>query len=80
MNEIISIYDAKTHLSKLVKQAQAGKTIYIGAYGRPQAILQAVPKRQPLHLGIWKNKYPLPDYEALKSIEAEIANELDGKD
>jgi prevent-host-death family protein len=40
--ETIPIHEAKSNLSKLVKRAAAGETIYIGAYGKPEAILMAV--------------------------------------
>jgi antitoxin (DNA-binding transcriptional repressor) of toxin-antitoxin stability system len=36
---IVSIHEAKTNLSKLVKRAAAGETIYIGAYGMPEVVL-----------------------------------------
>jgi len=41
MKEIktISIHEAKTNLSKLVKRAAAGESIYIGAYGKPEVVL-----------------------------------------
>jgi prevent-host-death family protein len=44
MNAIIpiTIHEAKTNLSRLVKRAAAGETIYIGAYGKPEAVLTAV--------------------------------------
>ncbi len=45
MPKVISIYDAKTNLSKLVKQAEAGQTIYIGDYGKLQAILAPAPAK-----------------------------------
>jgi len=35
----IPIHEAKSNLSKLVKRAAAGETIYIGAYGKPEAII-----------------------------------------
>ena len=38
----ISIHEAKTNLSRLVKRAAAGETIYIGAYGKPEAALTVV--------------------------------------
>jgi prevent-host-death family protein len=38
----VSIHEAKTNFSKLVKRAEAGETIYIGAYGRPEVALKAV--------------------------------------
>lgn len=56
MSDVIKIYEAKTNLSKLVKKAQAGETIYIGAYGQPQAVISPVPAKKSLNLGIWKNK------------------------
>jgi len=37
----IPIHEAKSNLSKLVKRAAAGETIYIGAYGKPEAIISA---------------------------------------
>ena len=56
MVKVISIYEAKTHLSKLVKQAQAGETIYIGAYGNPQAVIAPTPVKKPVQIGIWAHK------------------------
>ncbi|MCL2721811.1 MAG: type II toxin-antitoxin system prevent-host-death family antitoxin [Treponema sp.] len=41
----ISIHEAKTNFSKLVKRAEAGETIYIGAYGKPTVALEAVDQR-----------------------------------
>ena len=40
--ETITIHEAKSNLSRLVKRAAAGETIYIGAYGKPEAVLTAV--------------------------------------
>jgi len=56
MNKVISIYEAKTNLSKLIKKAQAGETIYIGAYGHPQAIIAPIPAKKPIKIGIWEHK------------------------
>jgi prevent-host-death family protein len=71
----ISIHEAKSNLSKLVKRAAAGETIYIGAYGKAEAVLTAAePAEQRAHLrekafGCMKGKMilhegwddPLPD-------------------
>ena len=38
---VVTIHEAKSNLSKLVKRAMAGETIYIGAYGKPEAELAA---------------------------------------
>jgi prevent-host-death family protein len=42
----IPIHEAKSNLSKLIKRAAAGETIYIGAYGKPEAVLSAVSPEQ----------------------------------
>jgi len=41
----VSIHEAKTNFSKLVKRAEAGETIYIGAYGKPTVELKSVDRR-----------------------------------
>ena len=47
----IPIHEAKSSLSKLVKRAAAGETIYIGAYGKPEAALTPVsPEKQQAEL------------------------------
>lgn len=56
MTKVISIYEAKTQLNKLVEKAQAGEIIYIGAYGHIQAILSPAPVKKPINIGIWANK------------------------
>ena len=38
----VSIHEAKTNLSKLVKRAAAGETIYIGPYGKPEAAITPI--------------------------------------
>jgi antitoxin (DNA-binding transcriptional repressor) of toxin-antitoxin stability system len=42
----ISIHEAKTNLSKLVKRAAAGEIIYIGAYGKPEVAITAVNQKK----------------------------------
>lgn len=57
MGKTITIHEAKTHLSKYIKQAKAGKPVSIGAYGQAEVILVAAkPKKQPFQLGIWAHK------------------------
>lgn len=71
--QIINIYEAKTHLSKLIAQVQKGKEIVIGKNGTPVAKLSAVsPKKlQPRKPGAWKGKIKFSkDYDkADKEIE-----------
>lgn len=64
MIKVVSIYEAKTHLSKLVKKAQAGETIYIGAYGHSQAVIAPVPIKKPIKIGIWAHKKKINAYNS----------------
>ena len=62
----VPIHEAKSNLSKLVKRAAAGETIFIGAYGNPEAAivpLNAVREKKPVYLafGALKDKLVLPD-------------------
>jgi len=63
----IPIHEAKSSLSKLVKRAAAGETIYIGAYSRPEAIITAAnPAKIRAELrkqafGCMKGKMELPE-------------------
>ena len=45
-SNIYSIHEAKTNLSKLVKRAAAGETIYIGAFGKPEVEISAIDQRK----------------------------------
>jgi len=62
-----SIHEAKTNLSKLVKRAAAGETIYIGAYGKPDAVITAVNQKKlnaelrEKAFGCMKGKMHLPE-------------------
>jgi len=62
-----SIHEAKTNFSKLVKQAAAGETIYIGSYGKPEVTLMAVNQNKlnaelrKGFIGCMKGKMELPE-------------------
>ncbi len=74
--EVVSIYEAKTQFSKLVKRAKSGETIYIGAYGRPEAILAPVPPRRKITFGALAHlRDPAFDdsVEAWEAMDAEVA-------
>lgn len=62
MPEVVSISEAKTNLSKLVKRALAGETIYIGAYRNIQAILGPAPACKPIPIGVWADRRD-PDFD-----------------
>lgn len=57
MSKVITIHEAKTHLSKYIKQAKSGKPVVIGAFGAEEVMLVAAnPKKKPLKFDIWKNR------------------------
>ena len=48
----VSVYEAKTHLSRLLRQVRAGDEIVIAAHGRPVArLVPIVPETGPRVLG-----------------------------
>jgi prevent-host-death family protein len=73
MNDMVNLYDAKTHLSRLVERAAAGEEIVIAKAGKPKAKLvpyrPAAERRKPAHaLGLTfiadDFDAPMPDLEA----------------
>lgn len=78
--QVVSMHQAKSTLSQLVKRAATGETILLGAYGKVEAKLVPattldVPQK---HIGLLAGKLtipedfdaPLPD-ELLKSFEGD---------
>jgi prevent-host-death family protein len=66
----VSVYDAKTNLSRLLDRAAGGEEIVITRNGRPVAkLVAAVAARKPRKLGVLKGRIrvgkgfdaPLPD-------------------
>lgn len=69
--QVIPMQQAKTHLSRLVKQAEQGETIYIGAFGHVQAVLvspttlDANKVRPRKQIGLLAGKLHIPeDFDA----------------
>lgn len=57
MTEQVNVYDAKTHLSKLLERVEAGEEIVIARNGRPIAKLVPTQReRAPRVPGAWKGK------------------------
>lgn len=59
----VNLYEAKTHLSRLVDQAAAGEEIVIAKAGKPVAkLVPLTPVRPaPRKFGLLKGKYTVPD-------------------
>ena len=71
----VSIHEAKTNFSKLVKRAEAGETIYIGAYGKPQVAIissDAVPRKRPVSEAFGCMKGILPEGFEVKWTDDEL--------
>lgn len=87
MGDVVPISEAKANLSKLVKRASAGEVIYLGAYGRPDAILAPVPARRAITIGVWQDRRA-PDfvYDADdligpdRELDADVRSALDRDD
>lgn len=59
---IVPMHQAKSSLSQLVKRAAGGETIFIGSYGRAQAVLTAAAEGKPKkRLGLLEGKLIVPD-------------------
>jgi antitoxin (DNA-binding transcriptional repressor) of toxin-antitoxin stability system len=62
--QTVSVHEAKTHLSRLLKKVQAGEDIVITSNGKPVATLGAPPKPKKRIIGDLAHlakHYPLPE-------------------
>lgn len=60
--EVINIYEAKTHLSKLIDQAAQGDDIVIARSGKPVARLtRLAPKKPAIRFGVLKGEITIDD-------------------
>lgn len=60
--DVVNVYEAKTHLSRLLDRVESGEEIIIGRNGRPVARL--VPHRgraAPREPGAWRGKVRIAD-------------------
>ncbi len=57
----VNVHEAKTHLSKLLDDAEAGEDIVIARAGKPVVRLVPVGRELPGIIGLLKGKYTLSD-------------------
>lgn len=58
----VNVHEAKTHLSRLMEEVEAGQDVVIARAGRPVARLTALqPARPPRQLGALAGLYTVPD-------------------
>jgi antitoxin (DNA-binding transcriptional repressor) of toxin-antitoxin stability system len=76
----VSVHEAKTHLSRLLKQVEAGEEIVIMRNKAPIARLvrEGPPKKKPL-LGALKGQFTVEDGAFAPLSEEELADWYDGK-
>jgi prevent-host-death family protein len=80
MSKVITIYDAKTNLSKYVKQAKSGIPVYIGSYGEQEVVLMAAkPKANVIKFGTAKGKIKYHESD-LEGYDSDITEMFYGED
>jgi prevent-host-death family protein len=58
----VNVHEAKTHLSRLLEEVEAGQEVVIARAGRPVARLMPLPPVRPQRrLGILAGRYAVPD-------------------
>ena len=62
----VNIYDAKTHLSRLLDKAAAGEDVIVSRNGKPLArITQLAESRREIRFGLLKGRLSVPkDFDA----------------
>lgn len=66
---VVNISDAKTHLSRLLRQVAAGDDVIVAKAGKPVARLVPVERPLPRVPGQWKGKVTRAFFEPLPSPE-----------
>jgi prevent-host-death family protein len=80
MDKIVTIYDAKTNLSKYIKQAKAGTPIYIGSYGKQEVVLMAAkPNKSKITYGTAAGKLAYKE-KINDKLDTDIQEMFYGKD
>lgn len=78
MSVTVNIHEAKTHLSRLLAEVEAGAEVVIAKSGRPVAklvALNAAPSRQP---GTWAGKLNVPDDVLFEPMPESELREIEG--
>lgn len=72
MNKVVTIYDAKTNLSKYIKQAKSGHPVYIGSYGEQEVVLMAVqPVKNVIKFGVATDAFHYDD-SVLEGVDKDV--------
>lgn len=79
MPETLNLYEAKTHLSRLVDRAAGGEEIIIAKNGKPLARLVPLEVKKPREPGGWKGKIWVAD-DFDDPLPPQIQRYFDGED
>jgi antitoxin (DNA-binding transcriptional repressor) of toxin-antitoxin stability system len=74
----INIHEAKTHLSRLVDEAEQGESFIIAKAGKPKVIVTRMTAHEvvkPRRLGFMKGMYTIPDN--FEEIDRELDKEIE---
>jgi prevent-host-death family protein len=73
MEKIVTIYDAKTNLSKYINIAKQGQPVYIGSFGKREVVLKAASaKKSKIVYGLSAGKFKYQDECVLEGKDNDI--------
>jgi prevent-host-death family protein len=77
--EQVNIYEAKTHFSKYVEQAESGRDVIIARGGKQVARLTSIePKKSPVRFGVLKGRVQVSaDFD--ETLPAEVLAGFEGR-
>lgn len=78
MPKVITIYEAKTNLSKYIKRAKAGHPVYIGGFGQKEVVLTVAKPAPRVKFGAAAGKFKYKK-GALEGPDTDIQNMFYGK-
>ena len=73
----VNVYDAKTHLSRLLESVEKGEEIVIARAGRPVARLVPVAAKSPRKPGGWAGQWVLADDWDSSVVSDQIADSFE---
>jgi prevent-host-death family protein len=74
----VNIHEAKTHLSRLLEELEAGEPFVIARAGKPIAKVTAIQEKPPQRIGFMEGQFSVPDdFDTM--FKDEIAEMFEGK-
>ena len=73
----VSVHEAKTHLSRLLRHAVAGEEVVITRSGRPVARLLAIEEKRPV-FGVDEGRFAVPD-DLDAPLDEDLLQALEGR-